>query len=264
MSRNKSAGRKFGMPKLVKQAPANNLSDCLFLDIDSVAAKKRRVRLQVTAHFNEHHIQHQLGTFAIALRGGDLRLDLYRVEFCKHLKYGNLNVELRKIGEQAESQATKRSRENISSSAVAGQAGVTGPKLSSSLGKKLSLATADEVAHGTTQRVEYRVFQLNALNGVRPGWRFKLKTDEEFLEGSINSLNFCECDVTSTPAQIDARFEVLSRDVRMHVLSGLLLSKGIYGLLNPQKRKVFNLLLWKRVVKPKFEPYLSRVVLSYE
>src|SRR5262249_32264424 len=119
--------------------------------------------------------------------------------------------------------------------------------------------------------ITYDDWQFHAIGGPKPGWRFTLRTGGAFLEGSLIFLEgslikeeFCACRLSGRIGRIDAKFIVRQRFIRMNVLKGPLAAKGLYELTDPRKMKVFNLLLWKKVVQPYFEPHLSWAAISYE
>jgi hypothetical protein len=251
--------------KQIKSPLVNNLPHCLYLNVDSKFKRGSELRLIVTAHFNEHVIDdvEWLGTVGVSLKGGDLLLKLDEIEFLRHTKYGRLSLSVskrttRSIGGTQRQSLEKNSKPSMSANLS------SMPKLELVDAQERKSSASDEETKQFTDETSYESWQLNALGGPTPGWRFTLKTGESFLVGSLLSEEFCVCRLSGRRGRVEAAFVVDPWNVRMNVLSGLFTNKGVYDLAAPKKRKIFNLLLWKFVVRPRFQPHLSWVGISYE
>lgn len=251
------------MVSTLKNKSINKLTDCLFLDIDSCVTRKNGIVLFITMHFNEHVINHSLGNVSVALRGGDLRLGLENISFIRHDQYGSLPLSVMKKSIRDTGELDRRGKESISKPSSSVELGLSSTKAKLSSSHEDKTALAREATTKASDEVSYQTWQIHALDGPTPGWRFRLKTNEPYLEGSILRERFCECHLDQKPGEIIVRFHVDQRFIRMEVLTGMLLSKGIYALLSPKKRKIFNLWLWKNVVKPHFFPCLSEAKIQY-
>lgn len=89
------------------------------------------------------------------------------------------------------------------------------PKSASGTRKKNEESANDERATQKTVEKSYEAFQVNAFAGSPPGWRFSLKTDSPYLEGSIVNADLCECHIGKIPGSITARFCVDERFIKL-------------------------------------------------
>ena len=253
------------MIKQVKAPPENHLPQCLYLALDSEIKRSHELRLKVTAHFHEEIIDEGgwLGTVAVSLKGGDLLLDLDGIEFLQHSKYGAFSLKVAKRTSRSIGGVRKRQSDHVSKPSASLNVSAV-PKFEMATAEELKTSSSDEDTEQQSDEATYDSWQLHALGGPKPGWRFSLKTGESFLEGSLMGEELCVCRLSGQTGQIEAKFTVHPRFIRMNVLTGPFAAKGLYDLTDPKKTKLFNLLLWKRVVQPHFQTHLSRAAISYE
>jgi hypothetical protein len=233
------------------------------MEIDSETKKGRRLLLRLTAHFNRHYAQNALGSLSVAITGGDLRLDLSKIEFIKHHLYGELPLRVQRKTSQATSTSDKSAIEAARKPSASAEISAVGPKVSIGYGVEYKETEHRESANQQTKEISYDTFQVNALGGgTRPGWRFALKTGDPYLEGSIVDASLCECTINDTPSSINATFDVYQRFVKLEMLAGF--PADIYNKLTPQLRRIFQFWVWHYYIKPKMLPHLSTQVINYE
>jgi hypothetical protein len=257
--------RKGQKLRAVPQDPIDNLPRCFSMDIDTQQLRERgKIVLRLTAHFNQDSIPSGLGNLLIAVSGGDLLLDLNNVQFVKHILYGQLPRSVEKKTSVGRAFSQKEGLETTRKPSTSIEASLTGPKTKLGYGEDRKNTHNQEVTAQQEDEITYEIFQVNALGGKNPGWRFKLKTGDPYLEGSIVDEKICECQITDIPGSIGVTFDVHQRFVEIQILDGFFRQNEMHRILSAPKLKILDLLLWHRVVKKKMLPHLSSKVIRYE
>jgi hypothetical protein len=249
-----------------KEGPVNNLPKCLALDLNVEPGRRRRgaqaLTLNMTMHFHEDSIPFRFGRVRVGLTGGDLLLGLEGVEFVKHHEYAPFPKKVTVKSTQTESQTKGNTIEDASKPGLTAELGMTGPKITSSLSGERKKSRSGGATSQAAEEITQEHYQISALGGPAPGWRFRKRERADFLQGSFVNEKFADCKLSGAGGRVEARFEVEQEFIRMKVISGIFKAKGVYPPQNPQKLKIANFLIWKLVVAPRLRPWLSWVAVT--
>ena len=239
---------------LKKDQTENKCSDCLFLDAEmSEGSEQSQMRLNISAFFN-YQVETVLGgKICFAVRGGDLRLDLNNIEMSNFLVTSDFDWFVEKSTRIATKSTTKFS------DSIEAKAGVKGSKLEGNL--RSSKTKSDSSESDMQDEAKYDSWQVTALQGANPGWRFLVKTGGPFLEGNIKNEKFAVLKTVGEKGSLTIIFSTEQRYVFVEVTEGAFWD---FGSRDIRQIKVANLYLWHKVLKPVLMPYLSKVIFSSE
>lgn len=239
---------------LKKEQIENKCSDCLFLDAEiTEGPEQSQLRLNISAFFNYQVKTVSGGKIAFAVRGGDLRLDLNNIEVCKFVVTSDFDWFVEKSTRIATKTNTKFSDLNEF------QVGVKGSKLNGNL--KSSKSRSDSSESDMQDETKYDSWQVTALQGSNPGWRFHVRTGGPYLEGNINNEEFAILKTNGEKNSLTVSFSTEQRHVFVELTEGAIWDLGSRDI---RQIKVANLYLWHKVLKPLLMPYLSKVMFSNE
>jgi hypothetical protein len=212
----------------------------------------KQIDLYLTIQFNEQtKVPIPGGEIAFGLKGGELRLKL---------ENGKIPLEFRELaGSLEHSVQIERQKQEGTEAQSATKATIVDmkPGFEFSLGEKKREETAD--------KFQLTVYQVTVKGSeTYPAWVFKVKTGEPILRESLNKATLGRIEVQRNPCGIEATFEVSKRDVQITDASGIWLKNFSFKQLDVEKQRVLDIWILKKILMPKLQPHLSKVVLQYE
>lgn len=252
----------------------NRCPDCLYLELEgkavgnqgllsslpqSLSLKKgksnlpNQIDLHLTINFNEQWQDMRVGRIKFGLSGGELRLNL---------KNGEIPYNLRKLNSELQLEITKERQQQASQESKQGTEGSLEANINPLRLVKVVMKGILErkASAGRTDKFQFTAAQVTT-KGLpdKPVWVFEDKTGESVLLGSLIQAQLGTMEVTDKPCQVEARFEVSLRDVKLTDAEGLW-PPGV----SDEKKAALDRGLVKLLLRHKFKPYLSRQVLHYD
>lgn len=221
-----------------------------------------QIDLYLTIHFNEQWEPLKEGRIKFGLRGGELRLRLMGAEIpieSRHLG-GSVELLLPRNQEPQREEIAPTNNYTPNSALIGGR-----------IGEVLSLEEGVRIPPLRTNKIfeaepdKNHPFQGNIchitkkVSEANPTWIFEEEIGKPVLKGFLHKVKLATLNVTAFPCRIQATFEVSGRDICLTDAEGLWQSD-----ISRNKRAVLEQLTIRRVLEPKFKPYLSRVQLRYE
>lgn len=241
------------MTNLLTVTDENRCPDCLFMKLGKTKERRSDFTLTITGHFDYQKIEFFGGTLIAAIKSGDIRISLNNCSFGSFLVYNELAWEVSKTITLSGSDTTKSSILKNSKVGVSG--------LKPMIEQSSQAQVMNDVSASGQVSTSFITKSVNAIQGLRPGWRFRNETQEAYITGSFVSVPFATIKIpavqrSSSPTEVVAVFEVLQRDIYVEIVDGVALPKYTQDM---NKSKVLNLLLWKWIIKPRFYPFVSKV-----
>lgn len=226
------------------------------------ATETPQIDLYLTIHFNEQWEPLKEGRIKFGLRGGELRLRLVGAEIPIESRHLGGSVELL-LPRNQEPQKEEIAQTNNYTPNSALTRGRIGEVLSLEEGVRIPSLPTNKIFEEESEKNE--PFQGNIchitkkVSEANPTWIFEEEIGKPVLKGFLHKVKLATLNVTAFPCRIQATFEVSGRDICLTDAEGLWPSD-----ISRNKRAVLEQLTIRRVLEPKFKPYLSRVVLLYE
>ncbi|WP_156420648.1 MULTISPECIES: hypothetical protein [unclassified Sphingopyxis] len=227
-------------------AEINKCPDCLFMSIKKYGSGRARFSLAITAHFDYQVIDFFGGKLIMALRGGDLRLDLVNCELTSFLVYKDLTWSVEKSIGVTEG-LRRRQQQSDARQLVLG----TAPALDSKSGAEREVET-----HRTQQTTSsFTSRTVSAIRGPRPGWRFRTETQEKYLTGSFENTKFATFHNNPGYHKITASFEVHQKNIYIEIVESNFFR---FRELDFSKKKILDIFLYRTLIKKQTIPFLSK------
>ncbi|HBE20318.1 MAG TPA: hypothetical protein DEG17_23660 [Cyanobacteria bacterium UBA11149] len=221
-----------------------------------------QIDLYLSIHFNEQWEPLHQGRIKFGLRGGELRLRLVGGEIPIESRYLGGCVELLLPRKEEPHQERIDQTNNYTSNSTLTRR-IVGAAFPKSEGSRMDAletqkifvgeSDKDRPFHGNICHITKKVSEPN------PTWIFEEEIGKPVLKGFLDKVKLATLNVTAFPCRIQATFEVSGRDICITDAEGLWQSD-----MSRNKMAVLEQLTIKRLLEPKFKPYLSRVMLRYE
>jgi hypothetical protein len=226
------------------------------------ATETPQIDLYLTIHFNEQWEPLKEGRIKFGLRGGELRLRLVGAEIPIESRHLGGSVELLLPINQEQQREEIAQTNNYTPNSP-----LTRGKISEVLSKREGVRIAPFSTQENFEELSEKnhPFQGNIchitkkVSEANPTWIFEEEIGKPVLKGFLHKVKLATLNVTAFPCRIQATFEVSGRDICLTDAEGLWQSD-----ISRNKRAVLEQLTIRRVLEPKFKPYLSRVLLLYE
>jgi hypothetical protein len=224
------------------------------MDAGLASQSDGRFNLVLDLHFNYQILPIKGGALSFGIRGGELRLSLSGMQLDTFLIKSDFNWHVEKRTKVSQgSSDTKKQVLTVEASASEASANVKA-------GGTEEKTTSGSI--GSEAETEYQVWQVSALQGSAPGWRFLLKeSGENYLVGNIIDRPFATIKSTGHPTRLTASFTTEPRYLAIEITDGFAWKEGPRDI---RRYRIANLYLWHKVIKPIIVPYMSRVELREE
>lgn len=229
----------------------NNFPDCLSFELSTKSKKegmfssKEIHEVILTINFGEEDISFQKfgikGKGSFCLRGGKLRLQLTNAT----IPNNNINADI------LASLPLSLDREIDSDSVLEKESGLN-------IAKLLSFSLKGKEGTKTSTKLKDTFYTLN-VGGTDENRTWNFETPSPPLRGRLSQLLLATLNIVRKPVTIIATFEINDEDIQL--TSGrLFFTKNIAK----NKRAWIEREIFFSYLKPKLQPYLSRVELTYE
>lgn len=233
----------------------NRYPDCLYIKLIGTPKPSaiNQVELHLTINFNEQWQNIIGGRVKLGLKGGELRLKLYNgtMPYESRELTGLLAFSIKKTRQEQAGRKTQSGiKAELSNVAVV-------PAMSAKAEAKASAGT--EQTQEITDEFQFTTCQITTKGSEEnPAWAFAVKTGEPVLKGLLNQASLGILNVSAKPCLVEATFEISKRDIYLTDAEGLWPSD-----ISRNKRAVLERAIALHLLQSKFQPYLSRVELSY-
>lgn len=241
----------------VPENPENRAPDCVSMELSGRQVDESTVELSLSIAFGQQDYRLNRPRLCFAVQGGEVRLQVEGGQFHHPADAPGqmpLTVGKKVVAQMAAETSASRKR----SGKLGGKAAASAEATANWEGET---QTARKDTSTRSEETTFVVAQVQPLLNPRPGWRFTNRTDAAYLEGSVIDTLGGTCTLTGGDVRVTATFHVRDRDVVMQASDGfdsnLLTASAL-------KFKLGRRLLFRRLIQPKCEPYLSRVVLCNE
>ncbi len=253
----RDAGSIVAASAYIGQAASDNrFPDCLYIDIAMEQESAEKLRIILTIAFSNQTMNCPIFSTifsSFGLRGGDLRLYMENIEVIEFLLLGNLDLEIAKKAVRK----TGRGDDERQDAEVGGGFKMKAVIPEFSIGAKIGRSMSSSRTSSEETEIAYSAWQVVALHGQPPGWRFRLQNNEAFLEGNLERQPAAVCAHMnkSEGFSVKAQFEIMQK----HILF-CFDDSSILGCL--AKYKIVSIFAWKHCLKESVRPYLSMVRLQ--
>jgi len=227
----------------------NKCPDCLYLDAQLRNKTKRRADLHITAYFNYERHTVPGGEFIFGIRGGDLRLDFEKGKLCKFHLTSDFNYTVEKRGTSTTKTTSSRTRSSTFATTISKDPSGTREK-TKEISESQDLGRANEAS--------FTAWQVSAIRGPHPGWRFVVKDEQDYLEGNITTELFARIESRSPGNSMTVTFTTEQHHIFTNVTAGALWKHGMRDI---RRLRLGNFLIW-RTIRPMVMPYVSQVRFS--
>lgn len=241
----------------VPENPENRAPDCVSMELEGAQVDESTVELRLSIAFGQQDYRLNRPRLCFAVQGGEVRLQIEGGKF--HHPADTPGQMPLTVGKKVVAQVaaeTSASRKRTSKLGLKAAAAAEG-----SANWEGETQTARKDTLGRSEETSYAAAQVQPLLNPRPGWRFTNRTDSAYLQGSVIEALGGTCTLTGGDLRVTATFHVRDRDVVMRASDGF--DSDVLTACQ-LKFKLGRRLLFRRLIQPKCEPYLSRVVLSHE
>ncbi|MCG5057707.1 MAG: hypothetical protein KA714_06790 [Limnoraphis sp. WC205] len=128
--------------------------------------------------------------------------------------------------------------------------------------EKAELSAKQDYKNTETRKEKFQktVYHVSTKGDERsPAWVFEADKDESVLKGTLADQKLATVDITEISHQLTATFEVVSKNIYIGDAEGIWPDN-----ISQNKLAIIEKLIINRLLKSKFKPYVSEVVLSYE